>query len=133
MDKKELSKLYSIATMNAHRLIDELYEKQQRRDLRQVSIFNKILNRIHHRIRITSRAKKDKHIWFTIPEYIFGEPVYKKEDCIAYIIAKLEANKFHIRYVHPNTIFVSWACTLCVELINIPHDSVVCRFYISTD
>jgi len=26
MDKKELSKLYSIATMNAHRLIDELYE-----------------------------------------------------------------------------------------------------------
>lgn len=89
--------------------IDELYEKQQQRDLRQVSIFNKILNRIHHRIRITSRAKKDKHIWFTIPEYIFGEPVYKKEDCIAYIIAKLEANKFHIRYVHPNTVFVSWA------------------------
>jgi hypothetical protein len=90
--------------------IDELYEKQQRRDLRQVSIFNKILNRIHHRIKITSRTKKtDKHIWFVVPEYIFGEPVYNKGDCIAYVIAKLESNKFNIRYVHPNTLFVSWA------------------------
>ena len=30
--------------------IDELYEKKQRRDLKQISIFNKILNRIHKRI-----------------------------------------------------------------------------------
>ena len=37
--------------------IDELYEKQQQRDLRQVSIFNKILNRIHKRIKITGRNK----------------------------------------------------------------------------
>jgi hypothetical protein len=90
--------------------IDDLYEKQQQRDLKQVSIFNKILNRIHKRIKVTGRNKsKEQHIWFTIPEYIFGEPVYNKADCIAYIIAKLESNKFHIRYIHPNTIFVSWS------------------------
>ena len=90
--------------------IDDLYEKKQRRDLRQVSIFNKILNRIHKRITLTGRNKTaDQQIWFTIPEYIFGEPVYDKADCIAYIVAKLEANKFHIRYVHPNTLFVCWA------------------------
>ena len=90
--------------------IDELYEKQQKRDLRQLSIFNKILNRIHKRIRVTGRSKlKEQHIWFTIPEYIFGEPCYDKAECIAYIIAKLEENKFHIRYDHPNTIFVSWS------------------------
>ena len=89
--------------------IDDLYDKKQRRDLRQVSIFNKILNRIHKRITLTGRNKiNEKHIWFTIPEYIFGEPVYDKAECIAYIVAKLEANKFHIRYIHPNTLFVSW-------------------------
>lgn len=89
--------------------IDDLYEKKQRRDLRQVSIFNKILNRIHKRITLTGRNKiNEKHIWFTIPEYIFGEPVYDKAECIAYIVAKLESNKFHIRYIHPNTLFVSW-------------------------
>ena len=33
--------------------IDDLYEKQQKKDLKQISIFNKILNRIHNKIRIT--------------------------------------------------------------------------------
>jgi len=90
--------------------IDDLYNNKQKRDMKQVSIFNKILNRIHHRITITGRSRKnDQHIWFTIPEYIFGEPVYDKAECIAYIIAKLEENRFHIRYLHPNTLFVSWA------------------------
>lgn len=89
--------------------IDDLYDKQQQRDVRQITIFNKILNRIHKRIKATGKSKmKEQYIWFTIPEYIFGEPVYNKAECIAYIIAKLEANKFHIRYVHPNTLYVSW-------------------------
>ena len=70
--------------------IDDLYEKNQRRDLKQISIFNKILNRIHKRITTTGRTKpKDKHIWFQVPEYIFGEPVYDKSECIAYLVTKL--------------------------------------------
>ena len=90
--------------------IDDLYEKQQKKDLKQISIFNKILNRIHNKIRITSRNRSgDKYIWFTVPEYIFGESVYQQADCIAYLVDKLEENKFHIRYMHPNTLFVSWA------------------------
>ena len=89
--------------------IDDLYEKHQRRDLKQINIFNKILNRIQNRITNVSRTKRnDKHIWFTIPEYIFGEPVYDKAECIAYVVAKLEDNGFFIRYMHPNTLFVSW-------------------------
>jgi hypothetical protein len=89
--------------------IDDLYEKKQQRDLKQVSIFNKILNRIQQRIIMTGRNKRhEKHIWFTVPEYIFGEPIYDKGDCIAYVITKLEENGFFIRYMHPNTLFVSW-------------------------
>ena len=89
--------------------IDDLYEKKQQRDLKQVSIFNKILNRIQHRIQLTGRTKRnDKYVWFTVPEYIFGEPIYDKGDCIAYVVTKLEENGFFIRYMHPNTLFVSW-------------------------
>jgi hypothetical protein len=89
--------------------IDDLYEKQQQRDLKQLSIFNKILNRIHKRITTISKTKpNEKHIWFTVPEYIFGEPVYDKGDCTGYLVMKLENNGFHVRYVHPNTLFVSW-------------------------
>jgi hypothetical protein len=89
--------------------IDELYEKKQQRDLKQLSIFNKLLNRIHKRITFTSRNRvNDKFIWFTVPEYIFGEPLYDQGDCIGYLVNKLEENGFHIRYIHPNTLFVSW-------------------------
>jgi hypothetical protein len=90
--------------------IDDLYENRQKRDLKQVSIFNKILARVHHRITLTARNKKsDQHIWFVVPEFIFGEPIYDKAECIAYLVSKLESNKFHIRYLHPNTLFISWS------------------------
>jgi hypothetical protein len=90
--------------------IDELYDKKQKRDLKQLSIFNKLLNRIHKRITFTSKNKtNDKHIWFTVPEYIFGEPLYDQGDCIGYLVNKLEENGFHVRYLHPNTLFVSWS------------------------
>jgi hypothetical protein len=89
--------------------IDDLYERKQRQDLKQISIFDKILNRIHKRIQYTGRVKSsDKHIWFAIPEYIFGEPVYDQGDCIAYIFTKLEDNGFDVKYLHPNTLFISW-------------------------
>lgn len=89
--------------------IDDLYQKEQRRDLKQLAIFNKILNRVHRRITTTSRMKRnDKHIWFSVPDFIFGEPLYHKSDCIAFIVAKLEDNGFFIQYIHPNTLFVSW-------------------------
>jgi hypothetical protein len=89
--------------------IDELYTNNQQRDLKQIAIFNKILNRIHKRIQFTGRNKRnDKHIWFTVPEYIFGEPVYDKSECISHLVVKLEENGFHVRYIHPNTLFVSW-------------------------
>ena len=90
--------------------IDDLYEKKQKRDLKQISIFNKILNRVHRRITITSRNKlQEKHIWFLVPEYLFGEPIYDKGDCIAYLVLKLEDNGFLVKYIHPNTLFVSWS------------------------
>ncbi len=89
--------------------IDELYEKKHQRDLKQLSIFKKILNRIHKRIQLTGRNKRsDKHIWFTVPEYIFGEHNYDQGECLGYLVSTLEENGFYIKYMHPNTLFVSW-------------------------
>ena len=90
--------------------IDDLYDKKKKRDLKQLSIFNKILNRIHIRIRVTGRnTKNDQHIWFNVPEYIFGEAVYNKAECIAYLVNKLQDNGFLVKYIHPNTMFISWS------------------------
>jgi len=89
--------------------IDDLYDKSQQRDLKQLSIFNKLLNRVHKRITTTAKNKRnEKHIWFLVPEFIFGEPIYDQGECIAYLVVKLEENGFYVRYIHPNTLFVSW-------------------------
>jgi hypothetical protein len=89
--------------------IDELFEKKQQRDLKERCIYNKILNRVHTRIKFTSRSKRNEtHVWFQVPEYIFGEPVYKQGDCVGYLVAKLEENGFYVRYIHPGTLFVTW-------------------------
>lgn len=89
--------------------IDELYEKQHKRDMKQLSIYNKLLNRIHKRIKHITRVKnKETFIFYNVPEYIFGEPVYDNKDCTGYLVAKLEENGFHVRYLHPNTLFISW-------------------------
>ena len=89
--------------------IDELFEKKQQRDLKERCIYNKILNRVHTRIKFTSRSKRNEtHVWFQVPEYIFGEPVYKQGDCVGYLVAKLEENGFYVQYIHPGTLFVTW-------------------------
>ena len=89
--------------------IDDLYEKKQKRDLKQISIFNKILNRIHKRIQhIAKNKQSDTHIWFNVPEYIVGEPIYDKGECIGYLVSKLDDNGFHVKYMHPNALFISW-------------------------
>lgn len=89
--------------------IDELYEKKRQYDLNQLALFNKILNRIHVKIKTTSRQKLDgQFCWFLVPEVIIGVPKYDQGACIAYLLDKLKENGFNIRYVHPNTLFISW-------------------------
>lgn len=89
--------------------IDELYERKHRRDQKQISVFNKILNRIHKRINTTAKMKtEDKFIWYQIPSFIFGEPLYDQTDCIAFVVTKLAENGFFVKFVHPGTLLVSW-------------------------
>jgi len=89
--------------------LDELYEKKRQHDLNQLSLFNKILNRIHVRIRLTSRQKlNEQFCWFVVPEVIMGVPKYDQGACIAYLIDRLKENGFNVKYIHPNTLFISW-------------------------
>jgi len=89
--------------------IDELYEKKRQYDLNKLNLFNKILNRIHVRIRTTSRQRLDEQFcWFVVPEIIIGVPKYDQASCIAYLLDRLKTNGFNVRYIHPNTLFISW-------------------------
>ena len=74
-----------------------------------MALFNKLLNRIHVKIRTVSRQKVDEQFcWFLVPETIIGVPRYDQAACIAYLIDKLKINGFNVRYIHPNLLFISW-------------------------
>jgi hypothetical protein len=89
--------------------LDDLYERKQQYDLNTLATYNKILGRIHNKIKTLSRQHlNDQHCWYTIPEMIIGIPKYDHGACTAYIIHKLEDNGFIICYTHPNLLFISW-------------------------
>jgi hypothetical protein len=88
--------------------IDKLCEKQRKRDMQQVTIFNTILNRLQKRIETGAHKTTCKYIWFTVPVYIVGQPLYEKTDCVAYIVNKLTENGFDVRVYSAVHLFVSW-------------------------
>lgn len=89
--------------------LDELYERKKQTDLNTLAVYNKILKRIHTRIKTVSRQKSDEQFcWYVIPEMIIGIPRYDHGSCTAYIIDKLRDNGFIVRYTHPNLLFISW-------------------------
>jgi hypothetical protein len=90
--------------------LDELYEKKKQHDLSRLELYNKILNRIHVKIKTISRQKLDEQFcWFVVPEIIIGVPKYDQADCIGYIFNKLKENGFAVKYYHPNTLFICWS------------------------
>jgi hypothetical protein len=89
--------------------LDELYEKKKIHDISTTKNYNTILNRIHNRIRTTSRQQlTEQYCWFIVPEMMIGVPKFDQGTCIAYVIDKLQTNGFNVRYTHPNLLFISW-------------------------
>ncbi len=89
--------------------IDELYERKRQHDIMKLELFNKMLNNVHKRIKLTSRQKIDNQMcWYLVPETILGVPKYDQGACIAFLMDKLKNNGFNVRYIHPNLLFISW-------------------------
>tara|TARA_B100000963_G_C22359732_1_gene551031 strand:+ start:55 stop:645 length:591 start_codon:yes stop_codon:yes gene_type:complete len=89
--------------------LDDLYEKKREHDLSKLNIFNRLLGRIHNKIKLTSRQKHDEQFcWFVVPEMMIGVPKYDQGAAIAYIMDKLTNNGFVTKYIHPNLVFISW-------------------------
>jgi hypothetical protein len=89
--------------------LDSLFEKKKNSDLKQLSMFNKILKRIQTRIETHSRQhKSNTFVWYNLPIMIFGELTYDLGQCAGYVISKLEENKLKVDFIHPNYLYISW-------------------------
>ena len=91
--------------------LDDLFEKKREIAESKLSLYNKILNRIHNKIKITSNQNRgrEQFIWYIIPEVMIGVSRYNVAECTGYIINKLRENDLVVRYTHPNLVFISWS------------------------
>jgi hypothetical protein len=89
--------------------LDDLYEKRKTQDQAKLYTYNKILSRIHAKIKLTARQQVNQQFcWFVVPEIILGVANYDHFGCVEYIIEQLSKNGFRIQYTHPNLMLISW-------------------------
>jgi hypothetical protein len=101
--------LENLTDFSAKMNIDDLYERKKQQDLNKMALFDKLLNRVHIKIKTVSKQKMDDNFcWFLVPETILGVPKYDQALCIAYLMDKLKISGFNVRYIHPNLLFISW-------------------------
>lgn len=109
-DENELEYDYSNEEQRDMKInMEELYESKQRTDLIKLNMFNKLLKRVHTKIKTTSRQKKNNTIcFFVMPEIMIGYPRYDVGECVVYIMDQLNQNGFNTKYIHPNLIIICW-------------------------
>ena len=95
--------------MNEKINLDDLYKNKKTTFEHKLKVYDKILARIHKKIKTTARMRNSTcFCMYIIPEFILGLPRYNISLCTSYIIDKLEENGFKIKYTHPNLLFISW-------------------------
>jgi len=90
--------------------LDDLFIQKQKRQIKQINTYNKIITRINEKIKfISKRSKNNNFLWYNVPLVILGYTDYDPNDCIAYIVIKLEENNLTTQFIAPNTLFICWA------------------------
>lgn len=89
--------------------LDELYREKKMRQDNKLKIYNRILKRVHEKIKYVSRQRNSLCFCsYVVPEFLLGVPKYDSSACIAYVIEKLVDNGLAVKYVHPNLLMISW-------------------------
>lgn len=89
--------------------IDELYGLKQKKDLNRMKIYNKLINKIHNKIKYTSKLLKNEEFCsFLMPEVLLGYPNYNFKECLYFVLDNLKEDGFNVRYVHPNLLLIYW-------------------------
>jgi hypothetical protein len=87
----------------------ELYDKRKSKDASRLKAYNKILEQIYNRIRVSSRLPNSQcYLLYTVPPFILGLPKIDMEDCMIYLIYQLRHAGYDVRYTPPNMVSISW-------------------------
>lgn len=90
--------------------LTELYTLKDKKEQLKHQTFDKIIEKCHVKIRKTASIG-GMNIFFEVPYYIYGTPLYKIEDCLDYVVKALRNNGLFVQilpYPNNNMLYVSW-------------------------
>lgn len=90
--------------------IYELYNLKKKKDEVKKNVFNVILDKCHKKIKLSAESGGTS-IFYEIPSYLFGFPLYNINICIDYIHNELKKNKLYVQIMpSPNNhiLYISW-------------------------
>lgn len=88
----------------------ELYTLKDKKERNKYNTFDNIIDICHKKIKNTATIG-GMNIFYEIPFYIYGKPLYKIDECVKYIVDSLRKNGLYVQILpEPNTnmIYVSW-------------------------
>jgi len=88
--------------------INSLFETTNKKTLRRLETYDKILKQCHCRIKHYSKYEKTT-CFFAIPEFLIGVPLYDVAELRTYMMNSLEKNGFKLMYIHPNWLMIDWS------------------------
>ena len=75
--------------------------------MRKIECFDKVLELCHKKI-IASSDNKKTRIFYEVPDFMVGFPLYDINECITHVMQSLKTNGFLTIYYFPKYIYVSW-------------------------
>tara|TARA_B110000908_G_scaffold171663_2_gene235220 strand:- start:1044 stop:1328 length:285 start_codon:yes stop_codon:yes gene_type:complete len=86
----------------------DLIKQQKDRQKLKEKTFKKIY-KIAEKKMIIANTGDNSCIWFEIPEFLLGVPIYKIKECKKYLEKKLKKNGFKTNFFEPNFLKVDWS------------------------
>jgi len=71
--------------MNYSLTANDIIHQQEQNSRKKVYIYKKVLDKCYKRIKFTAK-KDEKWCFYTVPNYIVGDPLYDINSCIVYVI-----------------------------------------------
>jgi hypothetical protein len=85
----------------------DLINQQKDREKIKYKTFAHIYSKIEKKINIAS-ASNFYYIWYEIPEFLIGHPLYNYKECIICISNQLTESGFEVDAYEPNLLLIKW-------------------------
>ena len=85
----------------------DLHRKINSKNMKKIECFDRVLELCHKRI-LTSSENKKTRVFYEVPDFMIGFPLYDINECIMHVFQSLKNNGFLAIYYFPKYMYISW-------------------------